>query len=369
MTRAIIVAALVSRTGSLGAAFSDLTAFDGAWYAHIVSEGYNYSPDGHQYDVAFFPLYPALVWLAMRTGASFAVASLAISNVAFLGALFVAFAWMRARASASAARWTVATLCCSPLSLFCSAAYSESLFLLLTGAALLDWSGGRSRIVALWALLASATRLIGISFAPAFAVRRAWLPAAASLAGTVGFAIFCAVKFGDPLAFVHAQAAWRPQSGFNGRAWQDLLGAGVATAPWLHAIAAIAAVALFVVHRRAAIGLQTLLWFVLLEAERWAWNGSEYVFLFTLIAASCAIAFRRSLGAVALTALLAGVALIAVAGPPLSVDRLAYGLLPASAALALLWTRVPAMGLAALAVMVIDLVEFSVRFSEQRFIA
>jgi hypothetical protein len=35
----------------------------------------------------------------------------------------------------------------------------------------------------------------------------------------------------------------------------------------------------------------------------------------------------------------------------------------------LLWTRVPALGLAALGVMSIDLVDFSIRFSQQRFVA
>jgi len=360
--------AIVTAAGSFDRAIDDLTSFDGGWYSQIVRHGYTYAP-GAQHDVAFFPLYPAIVWALTRIGISFNTASLLVSNAAFLGALLVAFQWVRRHCGARAARWTVATLCCSPMSLFCSAAYSESLFLLLTGAALWDWERGRSRASALWAALASATRLMGIALAPAFVLGREWLQAVAAIVGVVAFALYCAVRFGDPLAFIHVETTWRSSLGFDLDAWSKLLGAGLTTAPWLHVIALITGAVLWLTRRRAPFGLQFVLWLIVVEAERWAWNGTEYVFLFTLVAAALALVFRRQVGMVPIAYLLAGLVLIAFAGQPVSVDRSAFGLLPVSIALALLWQRIPALGSAALLVMTIDLFEFSVKFAHRIFVA
>lgn len=316
------------------------------------------------------------MWVLTRAGIPFDAGSLLVSNLAFLAALLVTSAWVKRRCGTRAARWTVATLCCCPMSLFCSAAYSESLFLLLSGAALWDFERERFPPSALWAALASATRLMGVALAPAFALaalaqrrRAARLPALAALSGIVGFALYCSARFGDPLAFVHAESAWRSPPGFDQSAWSKLIGAGFATAPLLHLIALAVAILLWLTRRRAPFVIQLVLWLALVEAERWAWNGSEYVFLFTLVAGALAIAFRQQMGTPAVTYLLAGIALIALAGQPVSVDRYAFGLLPASIALALLWQRAPALGTAALIVMTIDLFEFSVRFARHSFVA
>lgn len=358
-------------------AFDDLTSFDGAWYFQIVTQGYTYAPDGGQHDIAFFPLYPATVGLLWRAGVPFFAASLFVSNAAFLAALVLAFLWVRRRCGSTAARWCVATLCCCPLSLFASAAYSESLYLLLSVAALLSADRMHFRTSAGLTVLASATRLIGIALLPAFLLtalldrrrRGAWLPAVAAVAGIAGFALYCALRFGDPLAFVHAESAWRSGPHFDETAWQNLLGSGVASTPWVHAIALIAAAFLWLTRRRASFFAQLALWFAVLGAERWAWNGSEYVFLLTLVAGALAIVFRAGLGPAAVVYLLAGLALIAAAGAPISVDRYAYALFPSTVALALLWRRLPALGTAALAVMVVDLFEFSLRFAQHAFVA
>lgn len=374
-TRTLVLLAFLRQTGDWRQAVDTLVSFDGAWYAGIAAHGYAYAPDGAQHNVAFFPLYPALIWIFVRARMPVDYAALLVSNLAFLLALFVAFAWVARRAGSVAARWTVATLCCCPLSLFGTAAYSEGPFLLFSGAALLSADSMRLRWSGLWVALASATRLIGIAFLPAFLiaalVRRrggALLPAIAALTGVLGFSAFCAFRFGDPLAWLHVQAAWRPGAGFDEAAWQNLLGAGVAQTPVLHAIAFGAAVLLWLL-RRAHVVVRFLLWLLLLEAERWAWNGTEYVFLLTLVAAVVALFFRRRLGLTALGYLFAGLALIALSGYPVSVDRFAFALLPGSAALGILWRRVPPLGIAAMVVMTIDLVQFSLRFAAHGFVA
>ena len=375
LTRILLVSALIVQTGDWHRAVGALTSFDGAWYVRIATDGYSYAPDGGQHNVAFFPLYPAAIWILARTGLGAADAALFISNAAFLAMLFVVFAWIARRAGSLAARWTVATLCCCPLSLFGSAAYSEALYMLLSAAALLAADSLRFRRAAPWVALASATRAIGIAFLPAFLLaavvrRRAGglLPALAAATGLIGFSAYCASRFGDPLAWLHVQAAWRHGAGFDEAAWQNLLGAGVAGTPSLHAVALGSAILLWLL-RRAHVAVRFLLWLLLLEAERWAWNGTEYVFLLTIVAAVLAIVFRRRLGVTALTYFFAGLVLIALAGYPISVDRFAYALLPASAALALLWRRAPALGGAAMVVMLSDLFFFTLRFAAHQFVA
>jgi hypothetical protein len=108
---------------------------------------------------------------------------------------------------------------------------------------------------------------------------------------------------------------------------------------------------------------------IVVEAERWAWNGSEYILLLVPVAAVAAIAFRRKLGAAATVIVLAGVALIAFAGPPISVPRYAYDFIPASFALALLCRTFPEFGLAIFIVMTADLFGFTLDFARAIFVS
>ncbi len=354
-----------------------LSFFDGGWFASIVTGGYEFAPDGEEHNVAFFPLYPMLVRLTMGSGLSFAAAAVAVSNAAFVGALCVTFAWVRERCDAVAARWTVAMLCCCPLSLYAAVAYSEGLFLLLTALALRAFDARRFRAAALWIGLASATRLQAIAFAPGFVLAaiaerhwaKAWLAGLAPLGGGLGFALYCGWRFGDPLAFVHAQNAWRANPGFDATAWQNLVGAGLAQMPWLHVAALAAALALWRGRSRLPFAVRTGLALISVEAERWAWNGSEYILLLVPIAAIAALAFRRRLGPTATIMVLMGVGLIAFAGPPVSVPRIAYDFIPASFALALLYRKLPEFGLALLVVMTADLFWFTLDFAHAIFVS
>ena len=114
---------------------------------------------------------------------------------------------------------------------------------------------------------------------------------------------------------------------------------------------------------------KTIAMFGIVEAERWAWNGSEYVFLYTIVAAGAAIAFRRRLGWPATAFVLAGIVLIAFVGAPYSVDRLGFAFVPATVAFALTLRRFPSLGFATLAVMSLDLIDFALRFSRGIFVA
>lgn len=357
--------------------FTRLTFFDGAWYASVAQHGYSYVPDGKQYSVAFFPLYAMATWFVTQFGVQPAFAGILINNVAFFAMLLVVFRWVSERCDAPTARWTVAMLCFTPLSLFGSTAYSEGLFTLFAALALYALDRGTFRAAALYAILASLARFQGIALVPAFLVAfavhrpapRVWFTVVAPLGGTIGFALYCGVRFADPLAFVHAQSAWRTHFGFDGASWQALVGAGLATTPMLHIVAAIGVAGLVLGRSRIPFFFKTIAMFGIVEAERWAWNGSEYVFLYTIVAAGAAIAFRRRLGWPATAFVLAGIVLIAFVGAPYSVDRLGFAFVPATVAFALTLRRFPSLGFATLAVMSLDLIDFALRFSRGIFVA
>jgi hypothetical protein len=365
-------AALSSLTG-----LERLNLFDGGWYASIVETGYSFEPDGKQHNIAFFPLFPLAVWILHQASMPIPVATVFINNAAFLGMLFVVFGWAQDRSNVNAARWTIATLCFTPMSIFGSTAYSEGLFMLLSAFGLRSLEIRNYRNAFIAGLFASLVRLPAIALAPAYALvaalslpkRFALLLPLAPVSGFIVFSIFCRLKFGNWLAFIDAQAAWRTNLGFNVGAWRNLFGAGIASIPILHIVMILAVSALWLGRNRFPLILSTLLAFIALFCERWAWNGSEYVMLFTIGSVAAAIVFRRELGRGPLAFVLCSVIIIVFTGAPISVDRYGYAIVPGVFALALVWRRFPAFGYAAIIVMSIDLVTFALRFARGIFVA
>jgi hypothetical protein len=121
---------------------------------------------------------------------------------------------------------------------FAAIPYTEGLFLLLTALTLASWEAGRTGLAGLAGLLATATRVTALPLVPAmlYATWRerrgpaAYLAALASGLGLVAFMGYGLWRFGDPLAFLHAQRGWRQGLGFDWRGWQNLLTFG-ATGP------------------------------------------------------------------------------------------------------------------------------------------
>jgi Gpi18-like mannosyltransferase len=196
--------------------WSQMNLWDGKWYEKIVTTGYEYRPDGREHDITFFPLYPGLIWLVMRTGLGFAAAGTIISNTAFFGALFLLYQRTAEHHGNSAAQWAVAAMSWFPLSVLCSATYSESVFLLLTLAFLQAFEKEHYWLATVLAALVGICRVPGITIVPtvlivAFFKRlpwRAYLPALSACLALGGFMAFQGFRFHDPLAFVHEQANW-----------------------------------------------------------------------------------------------------------------------------------------------------------------
>ena len=198
--------------------------WDAAHYIAIAQYGYggigNPSPGG---GAGFFPLYPLLMRGAVGlfgfapTPGALAVAATAISNVCFLISIAL-FIWLgRDQIEDAAAREAALLICVTPFGFFFNAAYSESLFLMLSLLCLVLARDQRYWMAGLVAGLASGSRLVGLALLPAILLlahrrgtfRRDYagmLLLAPS--GLVAFFIYSWRKFDDPLAYFHTQSDW-----------------------------------------------------------------------------------------------------------------------------------------------------------------
>lgn len=231
--------------------------WDGQWYVAIATHGYA-APE----ITAFFPLYPLLVAIfsaPFGAHAAYPVALL-VSNAAFLGALFALRALVGARWGEAVAGRAVLYLAVFPTALYTFAPYNESLFLLWSIGCFLALERRRWALAGVLGTLAVLTRAAGILLLVPFAVewwlaarsghdgadepgpsrwmrlrlalthitpvawrRAAWallLPAALGL-----YSLYCALTFGDWLAWVHAQAHWNRFSAWPWESvWLQLVG-------------------------------------------------------------------------------------------------------------------------------------------------
>jgi hypothetical protein len=133
--------------------------FDTLWYVRIAAQGY--APyDG---STVYFPLYPMLIRF---TGTLFAgnylLAALVVSNLAFVGVLVCLHRLTERQFGAMSARRSTLYLAIFPTAFFFLAAYTESLFLLLTLASFLTAHEKRWWLAGALGFLASLTRLQGI---------------------------------------------------------------------------------------------------------------------------------------------------------------------------------------------------------------
>jgi Gpi18-like mannosyltransferase len=109
--------------------------WDSGWYLDIARHGYMFIP-GKQSNVAFFPLYPYLVrfvhyFIPLPHDAGWLLIGIIIANAAFLVALIYLYHLVRLDYDRSLAARVVLYLCVFPTTLFCSAVYTESLFIAL----------------------------------------------------------------------------------------------------------------------------------------------------------------------------------------------------------------------------------------------
>ncbi|MFN2195324.1 MAG: mannosyltransferase family protein [Anaerolineales bacterium] len=203
--------------------------WDTGFYLSIATEGYTHT--GVELpSTAFFPLLPLFIRLVSTFTGDPLTAGVLVSNTALLLAVMLLYRLVRLEDTDGVASRAVWYLLIFPTSLFGSAIYSESLFLLGAIGALYLVRKGYWESAALVGILTALTRLMGILVMPLLLVewlqqRRTRPPAQrparwAVLAGlmvplgTLGFMWYLNANFGDPLAFAQASAAWgrTPQS-------------------------------------------------------------------------------------------------------------------------------------------------------------
>jgi Gpi18-like mannosyltransferase len=216
---------------------------------------------------AFFPLLPLLIYGVatllggLRPPAPVAItaaepwpllAGVIVTNVAALLALWLLFVLAREETGDEAtARRAVLYTAAFPLAFYYAVPYTEALFLATTLGVFLDARRGRWLRAGLWALAASATRLVGILLLPVLAleIALAWrrgAPRRGERARALGglllaplglplFMLHLWRRVGDPLAFLRVQDHWGREQAYPWVAlWRGLTYALQPTGAYAH---------------------------------------------------------------------------------------------------------------------------------------
>ena len=185
------------------------------------------------------------------------------------------------------------------------------------------------------AACALATRVLGVALALGFTAaaildrkRRAAITGVLGLTGIAAFALFCRLRFGDALAFVHAQTAWRHGVGFDAAGWQGV---------WRGA----------------------------------SWGGEHDRIVIVLVALAIVVVpiFARRLGAPGTIYFALACAVLLLAGPPISIDRYMYSIVPVVVAIGAAFRRAPYAGYAIAAVCLVLLALDAMAFARFQWVA
>lgn len=161
--------------GILHLLFDPWQRWDGQWFLRIAQAGY-FPNDG---SAAFLPAYPSVVRFTTPVfGGDHLVAACVVSWLCFGAALWILERLLRVDHDAELATSTLVLLVTFPTAMFFHAAYTESLFLLLSVVALGAARRGSWFVSGFAALGATLTRWTGFGLVPALLVE-AWLQAAA----------------------------------------------------------------------------------------------------------------------------------------------------------------------------------------------
>lgn len=196
-----------------------LRLWDGLWYRLIAVEGY---PETHVWNDAFWPTFPmSMRGLSRITGLQEDVAGYLIANVCFVVAMVLLYQLVRTDFDTPIARRTLWALALFPTSLFFTAVYTESMFLMLSVAAILCARIRKWWLAGLLGALAALTRSHGIFLVIPFAVLwvkqygfyiRAMIPkgitVAMPLLGPVVFGAYLERTQGNWRNFIEVQGAW-----------------------------------------------------------------------------------------------------------------------------------------------------------------
>jgi Gpi18-like mannosyltransferase len=201
--------------------------WDSEWILSVVLHGYQTFPITVGTTTitlgnwGFFPLYPMLVRLINTVTGNPVAAGIVVSNFSAIGALSYVYLLARDLRDEDHAVRTVTYLCLFPTTLFLSAVYTESLFLLTTVAAIFYATRKKWLIAVLWGMLSTLVRPPGILLLlPLFLLYmeqrdndwrkidfRVSLLLVVPL-GMIFYMIYLYYLTGNPLVFMQQQTAW-----------------------------------------------------------------------------------------------------------------------------------------------------------------
>ncbi|MEI2581986.1 mannosyltransferase family protein [Scytonema sp. PRP1] len=401
VSRLLIWAAMLVIAPHLGAPSKGITpefgwgvfdAWDSVHYRAIATSGYEFANDGKQHNLAFFPLFPLLIWVFIKLGLPFEIAGTLINNLAFFAALYYIYFWVDENYGTKEARWTTAVVAWCPLSMFGTVIYTEGLYLLLSTAALRAFEQKRYQWTIVWGAMATATRPTGLALIPGFLLaayrqRRPFIAYVAGFATAIGvllFSLYCAIQFGDALGFLHAQRGWRPTLGFYWQGWLEmLLQITLGTSDWeslgikdyLHPLFFGIVVGygyyLWRLGKHLSFpvvcGFYTLISFLLILADDW--------FIYNLLNAAVILGggymlwhLRTQLTPVTVMYGLCGISLLLASGGTISLGRLAYGIVSLSIAFGVFLSRHPRQGYLSLGVCAILLGRLALKFAQELWV-
>ncbi len=206
-----------------GAALDMWYRWDAGFYTSIATYGYDWQIEGRPADdMAFMPLYPLAIRavsgltpegcaLSPYYSTCTTIGGVIVSNAALLGATFLLFELVRRRFDRATAWRAAILLLVSPISVYLSGLYTESLFLFLTLLAFLMLDRDKFALAIIPAALACLTRSVGVAFYPAL-LWLAWQspkekrPLRLLLAhippfAFAGYILLAGASVGDPLAY------------------------------------------------------------------------------------------------------------------------------------------------------------------------
>ncbi len=236
---------------------------------------------------------------------------------------------------------------------------------------------------------ATATRPTGIALIPAFLLTswqqnrglKAYLASLASAGGLLLYSAYCQIQFGDALAFLHAQKAWRPSLGFDSQGWlkifmQITIGStnwkyGYLKDPWhpLIVVCMIISTYLLWYFRKKLGSIKVDYGFFTLLIISWLLAGDPLINTITIIGGGYLLwYFRNQLTPITVIYGCCALGLILASGGTWSLSRIAYGIISLSVSLGLLLSRHPRWGYPTLGFFVILLVTFTLRFAQKHWI-
>lgn len=191
--------------------------FDGKFYIAISQYWYR------GLDQAFFPLYPVFIrFVNLLFETQPAVSGLIVSVSALFIGMFFFQKLVEIDYKKKITYWSLLFLLFFPTAFFLGAVYTESLFLSLVFISFYFIRKRQIILASIFALLATATRIVGIFLLPVFIYElylqkkpekanlklKQYLPLLAIPAGLLSYMGYLWYRYSDPLLFIHIQPAF-----------------------------------------------------------------------------------------------------------------------------------------------------------------